>query len=264
VTAVAPLAACSGGGGTEAGVPSLPELHGRVRVEISHGDAGTAIDLSARFLRYRDIDRATAELLAGGDPLLADGCQVPAGVPPMDDLLALLSDTARVEHLDAGEISTVYEGVAVATTPTRVAPMAPWVDGVEYDDQSARVAPESKLLETSRGDEVVIAGFGGQHVGPFEAALEVPAGRASAQLDGDLAVTWPPGADEIVVTFDGASGPVCRTVDPGGLRVPAALLPASDFTMSVARVRRVPLSAPGLPAGEIEVVVRDTLAVGRP
>jgi hypothetical protein len=267
VTMCVSLAACSGGGGSEAGVPSLPSVNGRVRVEVVRDSrSGTEVGVTARFLRYRDVDRATAELLAGGEPVLADGCQPPAAAPALDDLLALLPDAARVEHLDAGEVSVVYDGVAVTTTPTRAAPLSPWVDGVEYDQQTVHVARESRLADGGRVDEVVIAGFGGQHVGAFDAAVALPEGRAIATVEPDLVVTWPASADEVVVTVDGATGPVCRSADRGGVRIPAALLPAdSQLTVSVDRVRRIPLVAPGLGAsGELEVVVRDVLSVWRP
>jgi hypothetical protein len=301
-TALTAMSACSGTGGTEAGAPSLPGLHGSVRVVVDRGgEAGvgdgeaTEVTVSARFLRYRDVDRATADLLAGGEPALADGCQPPAGPAPIDDLLASLPDGARVEHLDAGEISVVFDGVAVATTPTRLPPLSPWVDGVEYDDQVARVAlasrtaawadPYTEILLSSgvggalpRDGEVSVAGFGGQHIGSFEAAIPMVDGAPEAMLDGGndraLVVAWPPVAGEpggagalaeTVVTVAGSTGPVCLVSGSDSVRIPAALLPPTGpLSIAVERIRHVPLVAPGLPGAELELVVRDVLSVWRP
>jgi hypothetical protein len=308
------VTACSGTGGHEAGAPALPGLHGSVRVVVDRG-AGAAVEpgvgdgeatevtVSARFLRYRDVDRTTADMLAGGEPELSDGCQPPAGTAPIDDLLASLPDGARVEHLDAGEISVVFDGVAVTTTPTRLPPLSPWVDGVEYDDQVARVAltsrgtpgslagswadPYTEVLLSSgvggalaRDGQVSVAGFGGQHIGSFEAAIPMLDGAPEAMLDGGndraLVVTWPPAAieasgetsgahAETIVTVAGPTGPVCLVSGSDSVRIPAALLPPTGpLSIAVERARRLPLAAPGLPGAELELVVRDVLAVWRP
>jgi hypothetical protein len=305
----ATVTACSGTGGPEAGAPSLPGLHGSVRVVVDRG-AGAAVEpgvgdgeatevtVSARFLRYRDVDRTTADMLAGGEPELGDGCQQPAGTAPIDELLASLPDGARVEHLDAGEISVVFDGVAVATTPTRLPPLSPWVDGVEYDDQVARVAltsrgtpgswagswadPYTEILLSSgvggalaRDGQVSVAGFGGQHIGSFEAAIPMLDGVPEAMLDGGndraLVVAWPQavagsGAHaETIVTVAGPTGPVCLVSGSDSVRIPAALLPPTGpLSIAVERIRRLPLAAPGLPGAELELVVRDVLAVWRP
>jgi hypothetical protein len=284
----------------------LPGLHGSVRVVVDRaGEAGvgdgeaTEVTVSARFLRYRDVDRTTADMLAGGEPELGDGCQQPAGTAPIDDLLASLPDGARVEHLDAGEISVVFDGVAVATTPTRLPPLSPWVDGVEYDDQVARVAlasratpgswadPYTDILLSSgvggalpRDGEVSVAGFGGQHIGSFEAGIPMLEGAPEAMLDGGndraLVVAWPPAASEArgdasgalaetIVTVAGPTGPVCLVSGSDSVRIPAALLPPTGpLSIAVERIRRLPLAAPGLPGAELELVVRDVLSVWRP
>jgi hypothetical protein len=290
--AFATLTACSGTGGTEAGAPALPGLHGSVRVVVDRaGEAGvgdgeaTEVTVSARFLRYRDVDRTTADMLAGGEPELADGCQLPVGPAPIDDLLASLPDGALVEHLDAGEISVVFDGVAVATTPTRLPALSPWVDGVEYDEQATRVAlsmsspsidPYTELLLASgvggalrREGEVSVAGFGGQHVGGFELAVPMLDGVPEAHLDTGpdraLVVTWPGPIDEAIVTVAGSTGPACRVSGADAVRIEAALLPPrGPLSITVDRVRRVPLAAPGLPGAELELVVRDVLPMWRP
>jgi hypothetical protein len=318
VALAATVTACSGTGGPEAGAPSLPGLHGSVRVVVDRG-AGAAVEpgvgdgeatevtVSARFLRYREVDRTTADMLAGGEPELGDGCQLPAGTAPIDELLASLPDGARVEHLDAGEISVVFDGVAVATTPTRLPPLSPWVDGVEYDDQVARVAltsrgtsgslagslagswadPYTEILLSSgvggalaRDGQVSVAGFGGQHIGSFEAAIPMLDGLPEVVLDGGndraLVVTWPQAATgargeasgahaETIVTVAGPTGPVCLVSGSDSVRIPAALLPPTGpLSIAVERIRRLPLAAPGLPGAELELVVRDVLAVWRP
>lgn len=260
--------------------------------EVGDGEA-TEVTVSARFLRYRDVDRTTADMLAGGEPELADGCQLPVGPAPIDDLLASLPDGALVEHLDAGEISVVFDGVAVTTTPTRLPALSPWVDGVEYDEQSTRVAlamsstsgsglidPYTELLLASgvggalpRDGEVSVAGFGGQHVGSFELAVPMLDGVPEAHLDiasqsgpdRALVVTWPGPLHEAIVTVAGATGPACRVSGADAVRIEAALLPPrGPLSITVDRVRRVPLAAPGLPGAELELVVRDVLPMWRP
>jgi len=253
------VAGCSGTGGPEAGAPALVGESGRVRVEIGRG-AAPDLTVGIHFLRYRDLDGGAAELLAGGDQVPPEGCLPPAGPPALDDLLALLPESARIEHLDAGEITVLFDGLSVSAAPARLPALSPWVVGVEYDDQRARGG--ASLPEDA--GEVLVNGLGGAEIGPFEASLSPAPGAPTARLDGDLVVTWPAGPDEIIVTVDGPAGPVCRAATRAAaspiLRIPAGLLPHTEpLTVTVERIRRAPLGAPGLARAELEVVVRDVL-----
>jgi len=246
---------------------------GLVRVEVTRG-TGTEVSVGAHFLRHREIDGATAAMLAGDPAPPPLGCTAPVRPPSPDELLAVLPETARVEHLDAGEITVIFEGVAVSTTPTRLPALHPWVDGVEYDEQAVEVAEPAARAGGGLA-EVTVTGFGGQHVGPFETSLALPPGSPTITFDGedgDLVVRWPAGADDVTVTVEGPTGPICRTIqtapDAGGrssLQIPGRLLPAHPpFAVVVERRHRAPLGAPGLTGGELEVVVRDMVTATTP
>src|SRR5262249_48939246 len=131
----------------------------------------------------------------------------------------------------------------------------------------------------STGGEAFIAAFGGQQVGRFVTPADVPAaprllGDASAVETGsDLVVAWSAetgtrGAVSLVVARENGLAVRCRVADSGRYAIPAAALArvldgarGETVALSVERSRKTPFSAPGLDAAEVEVTVRDLVAL---
>lgn len=236
--------------------------YARVRVVVTRGADTANVLVSSRFVGFRGVDRATADLLTGADPATAPGCGPAPASAPFEDLVALAGQ-GQVEHLDAGELTAVVDGVALATAPNARPALAPYVAGLEYEDNAASLA-------VPRGD-VVLTGLGGGRVGPFETGATLPPPiEAHAVWNGDLAVTWTPvSADEVTLTIAperGSSAVVCRVADRGEVHVKADLLarianvPRGEaVTVVVDRARRTGFAAPGLADGSLEVVARDVV-----
>jgi hypothetical protein len=268
--AVCLAAACSGQSPPEAGVPTHVSAYARVRVVVTRSGDRANVLLTSRFVGFRGVDRTTAELLTGGEPAIAMGCGGAPATAPYEDLVALIPDSAqgKVEHLDAGAVSAVVDGVALATGATARPALAPYISGMEYEDSAASIA-------VPRGD-VIVTGLGGGRVGPFEAAATLPPPvDAHAAWGADLAVTWAPvSADEVVLTIAperGASAVVCRVADRGEVHVRADLLAriadvrAGDpVTVVIDRARRTGFAAPGLDDASLEVVARDVITASAP
>jgi hypothetical protein len=268
--AAASLGACSGTAPPEAGVPSPAGAYARVRVVATRGPDHADLLVSSRFVGYRGVDRATADLLTGGDGavLYASGCGPAPATPPYEDLVALIPDSGKIEHLDAGEVTAIVDGIALPTGPTARPALAPYVAGLEYEDGAAPLA-------LPRGD-VLITGAGGTRIGAFEAGAPLPpAIEAHATWGADLAIAWSPaGADDVTITIAperGASAVVCRFADRGDAHVRPDLLSriasvnAGDpVTVVIDRARRVGFSAPGLSDGALEVVARDVITATAP
>jgi hypothetical protein len=263
-------AACSGTSPPEAGLPVPVGSYARVRVTVTREADRAAVLLSSRFVGFRGIDRGTADLLTGGDAPLANGCAAAPAIAPYEDLVALLPDSAqgRIEHLDAGEVTALVDGVGLASTPTARPALAPYVAGMEYEDGAASIdLPRGEVRITSRG---------GSRVGAFEAdAVLPPAIDAHATWGADLAVTWEPAAaDDVVLTIAperGASAVVCRAPDRGELHVRADLLqriagvaPGGPVTVVIDRVRSQGFAATGLADAALEVVARDVITATAP
>jgi hypothetical protein len=227
--------------------------------------------VSTRVVGFRGVDRTTADLLTGGDAALAFGCGPAMAPAPYDDLVALLPDAsqARVEHLDAGEVTALVDGVALSSAASKRPALSPYVAGLEYGDQAATVP-------VTRG-EVLITAQGGTRIGSFETGGSVPPPiDARATWGDDLAVSWSasgaePAAttDEVVLTIapEHANGAiVCRAADRGELHVRADLLAriagisnGAPVTVVIDRVRRSSFAGPGLADASLEVVARDVV-----
>jgi len=245
-------------------VPAPVGAYARVKVVIARGVDTSNVLFSSRFVGFRGIDRSIADLLTGGDATIGYGCgPAPAGAP-FEDLVALAGQ-GQVEHLDAGEVTAVVDGVALATAPNVKPALAPYVAGLEYQDNAAALA-------VPRGD-VVVTGLGGARIGPFEAAASLPPpveAHASWAPSAELAVTWTPiAADEVTLTIAperGASAVVCRVADRGEIHVRPDLLArvagvnAGDpVTVVIDRAVRTSFAAPGLADASLEVVARDVV-----
>jgi hypothetical protein len=261
--------------------------YARVRVVATRGAAEAAAPLgsvtrgggevanvlvSSRFVGFRGVDRTTADLLTGGDgaSAFATGCAPAPAAPPYEDLVALIPDAAqgKIEHLDAGEVTAIVDGVALPTAPTERPALAPYVAGLEYADGAAPIA-------LPRGDVSVSSG-GGSRIGAFDAAAPLPPPiEAHATWGADLAITWAPEyADDVTITIAPERGPsavVCRFADRGEAHVRADLLSriasvsAGDpVTVVIDRARRVGFAASGLSDGALEVVARDVITATAP
>jgi hypothetical protein len=244
--------------------------YARVRVVVTRAGDRADVLLTSRFIGYRGVDRATADLLTGGDPPLAQGCAAAPPIAPYEDLVALLPDSAqgKLEHLDAGEITAVVDGAALTSGPTARPALAPYVAGNEYEDGAA-------AIPLPRG-EVRVSSRGGARVGAFEAdAVLPPPIEAHATWGSDLVVAWDPaGADDVVLTVAperGASAVVCRAADRGEVHVRAELLqriagiaPGEPVTVVIDRATGAGFAATGLADAALEVVARDVLTATAP
>jgi hypothetical protein len=271
-------AGCSAPDEPEAGAVVRASSHAHLRVTLELApDRAPRVLGSARFLRYADIDPATADVLTGaGYPALAPGrCELSRSEERLDEALSALPERALLEHLDAGELSIAAGGaLAESIGPCRVPPLHPYVTGVEYDELVSVGEPE---LGSDPG-EVTVSGFGGQHVGPFEVAAALPAAPEGvwAALDADLHVYWlsdDAGAGELVTVTvrRGASEVVlrCGAADDGRLVIARRVLDqmglapgaagAEGLIVSVERTRRVAFAAPGMEIGELELAARSVV-----
>lgn len=247
-------------------MPGPSASFGRVRVEVTRG-ARTDVLVTARFVSYRGIDRGTADLLTGADVVPPMGCGAIPAPAPLADLAQLVPDPqqGRLEHLDAGDLTVLVDGIAIASSASRRPALAPYVGGLEYGDQAA-------AIPISRGD-VLVMGSGSARTAGFETALAIPPGAEpqASWTDDGLQVTWTPasGVADTIVTLApdrGAAAVVCRTDDVGALRVDASTLariagvaPGTDVPITIDRVRRTSPSVNGLADLTLEVVARDVL-----
>lgn len=247
-------------------MPGPTASYGRVRVEVTRG-ARTDVLVTARFVSYRGVDRGTADLLTGADPVLPLGCGAVPAPAPLADLAQLVPDPqqGKLEHMDAGDLTVLVDGIAIASSASRRPALAPYVGGLEYDDQAA-------AIPISRGD-VMIMGGGSPRTGGFETALTIAPGAEpqATWTDDGLQLTWTPatGVADTIITIApdrGAAAVVCRTDDTGALRVDAATLtriagvaPGTEVPITVDRVRRISPPVSGLADLTLEVVARDVL-----
>jgi len=252
-------------------------------------DGGVTVGAAARLLRYRGVDLDSAQVLAGArdrerGPL---GCAVLDDEAQLEDALATSPPDAAVQMLDAGDVLVRVAGQTVKMSPRYVPDIVPFVSGVVYDGEMSADA-ELAAGDEARNEaqkEAWIAGFGGQQVGRFVTAADVPsvprfvsiagAAPASAGLDAgaDLPVAWQ--TDEttrgtVTLTVSRETGPAvrCRVADSGKFTIPAAALARildsareDGVAVSLERSRRSPFSAPGLDAAEVEVTVRDVVTL---
>jgi hypothetical protein len=279
--------ACSGSGGPGGIEAGTVGSHARVRVELSLEGPRAELTASARFLRYRDVDALTADVLAGGsaaDPLEPGECALVSATPDdrLGETLALLPERelmsrAAVVHLDAGDLAILVDGLAASSIQPLLAPaLAPYVGGVEYEELALTVGE----VGVPDGAEVVITGFGGDDVSAFEASVALPPVPASvtATLDDELHVAW-------AAPAAGASAPVivdvqpgfgedalrCAFPDSGALAIDAATLaglpgfaPGDDLVVSIERTVTTPLAAPGVQVGVLEAAVRYVVIASAP
>ena len=188
---------------------------------------------------------------------------------------ALLAGGGRpeVRLLDAGTLR--LKGPAgSAPLPARHYPeVTPYVSGLVYGHD------ELRRLTLDPGGLYEIAGDGGDEVGAFVARAQAP--RAFPQLElpvyhrgEDLDLRWSSAgeaSDEMLLRVSWSSKAAtheirCRVHDDGAFRVRRELLAQMPSAaqlgiveVSATRVRRVSVSAPGTPAGTVQIGLRTVL-----
>jgi hypothetical protein len=279
-------------------VPSGPPDAGqsrfaRVLVDVAlPRDGEPSVASQARFVRVTDMDVEAAQVLAGATAVPAE--LLPAGrcvrlstERLVDDALNTASPDAQVNMMDAGDLVVLAAGRPDRLAPRYMPEIIPFVSGVGYASESpATSAP----LDLSDDAEVQVSGFGGPDVARFDTSVRLPSAPVITAVGGidpaeapvvidrgaDLDVAWaepsPRGDDLVVVDIGWAGGDSlrCRAVGTH-LVVPQAVLAdalrgadATSLTVSVARVRRVPWSAPGLDGADLIVSVRDVVPARLP
>jgi hypothetical protein len=275
------VAGCSGSPGSEGAEAGTTGSHARIRVELDVEGPSARLGAEVRFLRYQDVDAASAEVLAGGSAgeLERDHCELLLPDLRLEDTMALLPEAppsrGLVQHLDAGDVAISIEGVAAATVqPLQVPALFPFVTGVEYDGITQTVG-ELGLPERA---EVQITSFGGADIAPFDAIArlpELPAGVTATRGDA-LSVSWIAGGSRGDVTIAvqrsfGEPALRCRTADDGAFTIDRATLGqipgfrlGEDLVVGVERTARARFAAPGVQWAELEAVARYVVIASAP
>jgi hypothetical protein len=240
------------------------------------GVATPPFEISARFVRVRDLGRGEARLLWGAELPPAD---VPLGECQQLDPAQPYQDTvlsSSVELLDAGELS-LRLGEQELGLPTQSFPSVYGVvSGVLYGGETLAVPfqPEQQYRIASRGS-AAIGAFEVDVAAPeefeslFVAGAEVGVEPVTLETAGQaLEVRWEPGraSNEILVELSYSQFGVeqrvaCRSQEDGVVEVPAHLASrlleagVSDARVVISRVARAHFAADGLDEGEAVFVV---------
>jgi hypothetical protein len=258
-------------------IRTAPDAGGRSYARLTIVATGTSLAVTGRLLRYKNLDADSAQILAGAPPYegaLPGACMLIDEETLLDLAIAGTAPDASVRLLDAGEVLVRAAGHAVRLPPRYVPELLPFVTGVAYAAE-AGADPEVEVAPS----EVVVSAFGGEDVGAFSAAAELPSPPRLSSV-GDptrgaaLDLAWEgrgSGTVDIVVTRDAGRSLRCRVADSGRFSIPARALAqvwdsgrADSATVSVERSQRTPFSAPGLDGGDVVVVSRDATTVRVP
>ena len=255
----------------------IPDAGGRSYARLTIVSTAGALTVTGRLLRYKNIDADSAQILAGAPPYegaLPGACMLIDEETLLDLAIAGTTPDASVRLLDAGEVLVRAAGHAMRLPPRYVPEVLPFVSGVAYAAE-AGVDPATDTAPA----EVLVSAFGGEDVGAFSAAAELPVsphlgGVTEPARGAPIELAWEGragGTVDIVITRDAGRSLRCRVADNGRFVVPArALAPlwgdgrADTATISVERSQRTPFSAPGLDGGDIVVVARDAATVRVP
>lgn len=238
--------------------------------------AAPPFEISARFVRVRDLGRAEARLLWGVELPQAD---VPLGECQQLDPAQPYQDTvlsSSVELLDAGELSLRLGDLELGLPTQSFPSVYGVVSGVLYGGETLDVPfqPEQPYRIVSRGSEAIGA-FEVDVAAPEEfeslvvAGAEVGVEPVVLEAAGQpLEVRWEPGraSNEILVELSYSQFGVeqrvaCRSQEDGVVEIPAhmasRLLEAgvSDARLVISRVARSHFTADGLDEGEAVFVV---------
>jgi hypothetical protein len=249
-------------------------------------DGNDTVGAVGRLLRYRGVDRESAQVLAGAHEretaASASACVQIDEEAQLDDALSASPPDAIVQMLDAGELVVRIAGQMVKMAPRYVPELVPFVSGVVYQSDVLAVDGSAEL---GGRDDAFIAASGGQQVGRFVTVADVPAAprlltvgginpdvaAASVEPGGDLAVAWTPDGSaraSVTLVVSRETGPAlrCRVADSGRFTIPAGALARTldaahgdPVGLAVERSRKTLFSAAGLEAAEVEVTVRDVV-----
>jgi hypothetical protein len=274
-------AGCSGTPGTDGAEAGTVGSHARIRVELDVEGPSARLGAEVRFLRYQDVDAASAEVLAGANisgEVERGRCELVQPDQRLEETMALLPEAAPargvVQHLDAGDVAISIEGVtSAAVQALQVPALFPFVTGVEYDDLTQTVGelglPEQPLLQ--------VTGFGGQDIAPFDATARFPAlpVGVTATLGSALTIDWAggTGGEVSIAVQRGFGEPAlrCRTDDDGAFTIDRATLGqipgfriGEDLVVAVERVARSRFAAPGVQTADLEAVARYVVIASAP
>ncbi len=239
-------------------VRTVPDAGGRSYARLTIVATGKSLAVTGRLLRYKNLDADSAQILAGAPPYegaLPGACMLIDEETLLDLAISGTAPDASVRLLDAGEVLVRAAGHAVRLPPRYVPELLPFVTGVAYAAEAgADPAPEAVPAE------VVVSAFGGEDVGAFSAAAELP---PTPRLS---SVSEPARGAALA-----GRSLRCRVADTGRFAIPArSLAPlwdagrADTATVSVERSQRTPFSAPGLDGGDVVVVSREAATVRVP
>ena len=262
--------------------------HSLVRVQASYtralGEPGRELrfEAQAHFVRYRSFDSAGVPTILGlpdYESIPLESCRVSDVRADLDEALANEGDVttrgipAEVALLDAGRLELRGPADRAVMRPHHYPELVPFVAGVVY------AGDEASPVTLGLGQLYQVAGDGGEEVGPFNATAMAPRAFPSLQAEplhraggiaGDLELHWGDVADNgepllIEVKWSsrtGARAVRCRVHDDGEFAVPHDAfdsLPAqpADATVTVTRLARGPILAPGAGRGDFTLELRD-------
>ncbi len=242
------------------------QAFGVVTVERVQGDGLSRASVSAKFMRVAREQRAAAEALVGGDPLLPSPgeCGSLAALEEASVLEPLPSGFS-VELLDVGDVSLLLVEADGGRTQVALAPRAfpdvgDWASGVFYTTPEATLPAGSSRGRPQAWDGYEIAGSGAASLDAFvievgeapdlpeDLRIDAPlhAGRFVVSAKDDLALSWRRSSrgdvvpDVVYVDVLGADALRCAFPDTGSALLPAGVLSAADVgaeaTVSVHRL----------------------------
>jgi hypothetical protein len=256
-----------------------------VRVDLSYTHlsgapaAETRFDAQAHFVRYRSFDPAGVPVILGFtdyDAIPLESCKVSDGTAALDEALGADATPsglpAEVALLDAGRIDVRGPAERVWLRPSHYPELVPFVSGVVYGGDDTH--PLSLVL----GQSYQVSGEGGEEVGPFAATAVSPRAFATLAVEplhrgSDLEVRWTGATEDggeplrLEAKWSSRAGSRavrCRVRDDGEFAMPHEafdLLPVasalSSISVTLTRLSRTPLWAPGAGRGELSVELRD-------
>jgi hypothetical protein len=245
----------------------------RVALTFTRDGGGVRFDAQGHFVRVHQLqgERVAAALgMADNDSIPLDTCRVVDGAGEIDRALQTAS-TDAVELLDAGRLLVKGPLDATMLQPRRYPELTPYVAGVMYG------AADSYALQLEPGALYEVAAEGGDEVGAFMTQGSAPRAFPSLEVlpyhrGGDLELKWGDAgevAEPLTISLawssrSGAREVRCRVRDDGNYRIGRELLPSENVEpqsaeLTVLRVRRTPLSAPGAGRGELSIGLREVV-----
>jgi hypothetical protein len=252
---------------------------------ISDTDESSAIQMSARFVRVRDIRRQEVRLLSEEELPLTT---VPIGECQQVDPTLQRNDnvlTGSLEFLDVGELFIRAEDQDFLVPNWSFNDVYGAVSGVYYGGEALEA-------EFQADEEYTLRSSGSGEIGPFETKLRAPEefdglfvagseiGVEPVVLNGvrqPLEIRWEPGsaANEILVElifglFNAEQRIVCRSQEDGVAEIPSSLAAqlwepgVSSPRLTIYRFTRIAFEAEGLDEAEALFVVSAVIPLDVP